>query len=238
MLLLDETLDLIREAQNGSSEAEAKLLSANSGLIWSIVRRYFGRGTDGDDLYQLGCIGFLKAVRDFNFEFGNRFSTYAVPKISGEIRRFLRDDGTVKVSRSLREIFLRVQNARESLCARLGREPLLSELAEETGLPPEEIAAAEASAAPIEPLYGVSDSAKSPADTIPGEDGMEELVSDRLSLDQALSSLPMEEAGIIRLRYFRNLTQQQTAHLLNMTQVQVSRAEKKILQKLRKSLCG
>mgnify|MGYP002510074180 CR=1 FL=1 len=138
-----DTPGLLECARAGDNDACAQLIEENTGLIWSIVRRYYGRGAEPEDLYQLGCLGFLKAVRGFDPAFGCQFSTYAVPKIAGEIRRFLRDDGTVKVSRSLKERAGAIRTVRERLSARLGREPTLSELAAETGLEPEEIAAAE-----------------------------------------------------------------------------------------------
>ena len=138
-----ETLDLLAQAQQGDETAVTRVLEENSGLIWAVVRRYYGRGVEPDDLYQLGCLGFLKAVRGFDLSYGTQFSTYAVPKIAGEIRRFLRDNGAIKVGRGIREQGLCVYNARERLRTRLGREPAISELAEETGLSPEEVAAAE-----------------------------------------------------------------------------------------------
>ena len=147
-----ETLSLLEEARKGDNRACERLLEENSGLVWSIVRRYFGRGVDPEDLYQLGCLGFVKAVRGFDPAFGCQFSTYAVPKIAGEIRRFLRDDGTVKVSRGLREQGGSIQKARDKLQRELGREPTLSELSEETGLEPEEIASAETANAPVTSL--------------------------------------------------------------------------------------
>ena len=147
-----DTPALLEEARRGDNDACARLIEENAGLIWSIVRRYYGRGTDPEDLYQLGCLGFLKAVRGFDPAFGCQFSTYAVPKIAGEIRRFLRDDGAVKVSRGLKERAGAIRSARERLSARLGREPALSELAEETGLEPEEIAAAEEANLPVASL--------------------------------------------------------------------------------------
>ena len=134
---------LLQQAKAGDREASEALLLQNTGLIWSIVRRYFGRGVDSDDLYQLGCLGFLKALEGFDPAFGTQFSTYAVPKIAGEIRRFLRDDGTVKVSRSLKERAAKIKAARQRLMGTLGREPSLGELSLETGLEPEEIACAE-----------------------------------------------------------------------------------------------
>ena len=141
--------ELLEAARNGDNRACEQVLEENNGLIWSVVRRYYGRGVEPDDLYQLGCLGFLKAVRGFDPAFGTQFSTYAVPKIAGEIRRFLRDDGAVKVSRGLKERSISVRGARARLCGELGREPALSELAEATGLTPEEIAAAETAAEPV-----------------------------------------------------------------------------------------
>ena len=140
---MNGTAELLEAAAQGDEQACEQMLRENSGLIWSIVRRYYGRGVEPDDLYQLGCLGFIKAVKGFNFAFGTQFSTYAVPKIAGEIRRFLRDDGAIKVSRSLREQAAMVFTARERLKNALGREPALSELSEETGLSAEEIAQCE-----------------------------------------------------------------------------------------------
>ena len=147
-----ELIDGIRAAQSGDREAAGRLIEENSGLIWSIAKRFFGRGVDADDLYQLGCVGFLKAIDGFDESFGTRFSTYAVPKISGEIRRFLRDDGTVKVSRGIKEQAAQIKSARLALEQRIGREPNISELAAETGFSPEEIAFAEVATGPAESL--------------------------------------------------------------------------------------
>ena len=140
---------LLQAAREGDSQACEQVLLENNGLIWSVVRRYYGRGVEPDDLYQLGCLGFLKAVRGFDPAFGTQFSTYAVPKIAGEIRRFLRDDGPVKVSRGLKERGAGIRGARSRLSAQLGREPTLSELSQDTGLTPEEIAAAETATEPV-----------------------------------------------------------------------------------------
>ena len=144
--------ELLEAARNGDNRACEQVLEENNGLIWSVVRRYYGRGVEPEDLYQLGCLGFLKAVRGFDPAFGCQFSTYAVPKIAGEIRRFLRDDGAVKVSRGLKERAGTIRAAREKLSAHLGREPTLSELGAETGLEPEEIAAAEEANLPVASL--------------------------------------------------------------------------------------
>jgi len=147
-----EQTDDLRLAKSGDREAAQRLIENNSGLIWSIARRFFGRGVEADDLYQLGCVGFLKAVEGFDESFGTQFSTYAVPKISGEIRRFLRDDGAVKVSRGVKEKAQSIKTARCALEQRLGREPTVSELSEATGFEPADIAATETAVGPTESL--------------------------------------------------------------------------------------
>ena len=230
-----ETLSLLEAAREGDNDACARLLEENAGLIWSVVRRYFGRGVDPEDLYQLGCLGFVKAVRGFDPAFGCQFSTYAVPKIAGEIRRFLRDDGTVKVSRGLRERGGSIRQARDRLQNDLGREPTLSELAEETGLEAEEIAAAETANAPVASLQmdlgeGLT------LDQLVGDEGMEEGVLEKLALREAVKSLPDREGQVVALRYFRGLTQDKTARILGVSQVQVSRIERKAMARLRELL--
>ena len=146
--MTQDAIDCLRSARAGDREAAERMVVENSGLIWSIARRYFGRGVDSDDLYQLGCVGFLKAIEGYDESYGTQFSTYAVPKISGEIRRFLRDDGAVKVSRGVKEKAQTIRAARLELEQRLGREPAVSEVSALTGLPPEEIAVCETAAAP------------------------------------------------------------------------------------------
>ena len=228
--------DLLEQAREGDRAAAERLIEANSGLIWSIAKRYFGCGVEGDDLYQLGCLGFLKAVRSFDAGFGTQFSTYAVPKISGEIRRFLRDDGAVKVSRTLKERAQAIRLARSALEQRLGREPVLSELSRETGFTPEEIAAAETATAPAASLQQEN-----------GEDGpsLEELISDpeqeermleSLALREAVRELPERERMVIALRYYRGLTQTRAAEILGVSQVQVSRLERRAVEELRRIL--
>lgn len=231
------TADLLEAARLGDNAACEQLLEENSGLVWSVVRRYFGRGVDPEDLYQLACLGFVKAVRGFDPAFGCQFSTYAVPKIAGEIRRFLRDDGAVKVSRGLRELGGSIRQAKDRLQLTLGREPTLSELAAETGLEPEEIAAAETANAPVSSLQmdlggGLT------LEQVMGDEGMEEGVIERLDLRRAVASLSPRERQVIELRYFRGLTQDKTAKILNVSQVQVSRIEKKAMAALRERLAG
>ena len=227
------TQTLIRAAQAGDWSAAEQLVVENSGLIWSIARRYFGRGTEPDDLYQLGCVGFLKAVAGFDLSYGTQFSTYAVPKIAGEIRRFLRDDGQVKVSRSLKERAAQIHQARTRLTGTLGREPAVSELAAELGLTPEEIAMAETATGMAESIQRESGDEGFSLEDVLCTDGMEDRILESLSLRNALSHLTERERMVIDLRYFHGLTQQKIAGLLGVSQVQVSRIEKKALRNLR-----
>ena len=227
------TQTLIRAAQAGDRSAAEQLVVENSGLIWSIARRYFGRGTEPDDLYQLGCVGFLKAVAGFDLSYGTQFSTYAVPKIAGEIRRFLRDDGQVKVSRSLKERAAQIHQARTRLTGTLGREPAVSELAAELGLTPEEIAMAETATGMAESIQRESGEEGFSLEDVLCTDGMEDRILESLSLRNALAQLTERERMVIDLRYFHGLTQQKIAGLLGVSQVQVSRIEKKALRNLR-----
>lgn len=230
-----DTPALLEEARKGDNEACGRILEENAGLIWSIVRRYYGRGVDPEDLYQLGCLGFIKAVRGFDPDFGCQFSTYAVPKIAGEIRRFLRDDGTVKVSRGLKERAGSIRMARDRLQAAFGREPTLSELSEETGLEPEEIAAAEDANRPVASLQMETGDGFT-LESMLGSDGMEEHILEQVALRSAIDSLPEREKSVILLRYFKNLTQDRAARVLGVSQVQVSRIEKKAMEHLRRRL--
>ena len=231
-----EQMRLIALAQSGDKTASERLVSENAGLIWSIARRFFGRGTDADDLFQLGCIGFIKAIDGYDAAYGTQFSTYAVPKITGEIRRFLRDDGAVKVSRSIKERAGVIRWARRSLEQKLGREPTVSEIAAETGFDTEDIATCETATAAADSLQRET-----------GEDGLtiEQMLSDTrqeerlfeyVALREAIASLPERERQVILLRYYRGMTQQKTAKVVGISQVQVSRTERKAVEKLRKLL--
>ena len=224
---------LLEQAKAGDRQAGETLIRENSGLIWSIARRYFGRGTDPDDLYQLGCLGFLKAVEGFDPAFGTQFSTYAVPKIAGEIRRFLRDDGAVKVSRTLKEQAAAIKQARSRLVQDLNREPTLEELSRETGLSPEEIAMAETATAGPESIQKETGEEGFTLENVLTDTASEEQILERIALDQAISDLPERETLVIRLRYFHGLTQERTARILGVSQVQISRIEKKALGHLR-----
>ncbi len=230
-----ETLTLLSAAQAGDEGACRRLVEDNVGLIWSVCRRYFGRGVDPEDLYQLGCLGFVKAVRGFETAYGTQFSTYAVPKIAGEIRRFLRDDGPVKVSRSLRERGGALRQAREGLQEELGREPTLSELSARTGLSVEDIAVSDTANAPVASLQAELGEGLTVEETV-GDGGIEETLVEHMALREAMRALPDRERQVVELRYFRSLTQDRTARILGVSQVQVSRIERKALEKLRQLL--
>ena len=232
---MSELLTLLDRAQNGDNDACQQVLTENVGLIWSIVKRYSGCGVDTDDLYQLGCIGFIKAVKGFDLTYGTQFSTYAVPKIAGEIRRFLRDDGSVKVGRSLREKGQTLFYTRERLRYTLGREPQLSELAQETGMTVEEVAAVELANGPLESLQQETIDGLTLESTL-GTDSPEEGMVEKIALREAIDSLPERERITILLRFFRGMTQEQAARILKVSQVQVSRLERKGLAKLREIL--
>lgn len=223
---------LLEAAQQGDEAAGEQMLLENNGLIWSVVRRYHGRGIDMEDLYQLGCIGFIKAVKGFDLTYGTQFSTYAVPKIAGEIRRFLRDDGAVKVGRTLRERAQCIHSARERLRVQMRREPVLSELAEETGLSVEEIAEAELASAAPESLQQETGDGMT-LETVLGTENQEEALIERIALRAAVEKLPERERMTILLRFFKGLTQEQSARVLGVSQVQVSRLERRALEKLR-----
>ena len=233
---MSRTEELIAKAQQGDREASEALVEENSGLIWSVARRFLGRGTEADDLYQLGCLGFLKAVEGFDLSYGTQFSTYAVPKIAGEIRRFLRDDGAVKVSRSLKEQAATIKAARSRLTGALGREPTIQEISRQTGLTPEEIALAETATAATESIYRQTGEEGFSLENVLTDTESEERMVEKIALRQAVRALPERERQIIALRYFHGLTQQRTAGILGISQVQVSRVERKALGLLKEKL--
>ena len=232
----EETLKLLRLAADGDREAAERLCEESSGLIWSVARGFFGRGTDPEDLYQLGCVGFLKAIEGFDESFGTQFSTYAVPKISGEIRRFLRDDGAVKVSRSIKEQSQQIRSARHRLEQKLGREPTLSELSAETGLSPEEIAFAETATGPAESLQRETGADGFTLEHMLYDADAEERMLEHVSLRYAIERLPEKERKTLYLRYFHGMTQEAASRVLGVSQVQVSRLERRAIEHLRQEL--
>lgn len=227
---------LILRARDGDKQASEQLITENSGLIWSVVKRFISRGTEADDLYQLGCLGFLKAIEGFDLAYGTQFSTYAVPKIAGEIRRFLRDDGTVKVSRVIKEQATTIKAVRNQLTNALCREPTIGEIAEATGLSAEEIAVAEIATAATESIQKQTGEDGFSLENILTDTESEEKLVEKISLRQAIDKLPQREATVIRLRYFHGLTQDRVSRVLNVSQVQVSRIEKKALTLLKQLL--
>lgn len=230
---MSDTITLIQRSQQGDRDASERLVTENTGLIWSIARRYFGRGVEPDDLFQLGCVGFLKAVEGFDTAYGTQFSTYAVPKIAGEIRRFLRDDGAIKVSRSIKERAAAIKKARERLTGELGREPTVSELSQALDLSAEEIASAETATSAAESIQRQTGEEGFSLEDVLCTDGMEEKLLERMTLQEALKHLGEKERMVIQLRYYHSLTQQRVSEIIGVSQVQVSRIEKKALQQLR-----
>jgi len=229
----DSRLALLRRVQSGDKDAAERMVVENAGLIWSIARRYFGRGVDNDDLYQIGCVGFIKAMQGFDLNYGTQFSTYAVPKISGEIRRFLRDDGSIKVSRSIKENAMGIRTARSALEQRLNRDPTLSELAAETGFTIEDIAVAEAATSSTESLQRETGEDGFTLEQVLGDLTQEERLIEHVSLREAIDKLPEREKKVLALRYWRGMTQDNVAKVLGVSQVQVSRLERRAVEQLR-----
>jgi len=232
---MSTTEELIRRCQAGDQSAKETIVSENNGLIWSVVKRFTGRGTESEDLYQLGCLGFIKAVDGFDLQYGTQFSTYAVPKIAGEIRRFLRDDETLKVSRVLKERAGTIRSAQNKLLL-AGIEPTVLEISKETGLTVEEIAEAENATASIESIQQQTGENGFSLESILSNTESEEKLLERLSLRQAIDRLPERENLVIKLRYFHGLTQDRVSKVLDVSQVQVSRIEKKALSMLREMM--
>lgn len=243
-----EERELFLRVQEGDKEARELLFHKNTGLIRHIVKRYLGRGCEAEDLFQLGAIGLLKAIEKFDPDYGVCFSTYAVPMIAGEIRRFLRDDGMVKVSRGIKENLWKIRRVSEELGQKLGRDVTLQELSEETGIALEDIVIALDAGKDVESIYKTvyqSDGneiylldqiSRSEVGTNMGEANEGEQVLNRILLDSLLETLDYKEKQLIRLRFYENQTQMQTASLLGMTQVQVSRLEKKLLLRMREQV--
>lgn len=237
---MDHTLALIGRSQQGDKEARDTIFQENTGLIYSVARRFLGRGVEMEDLFQIGSIGLLKAVDHFDASYEVRFSTYAVPMIAGEIKRYLRDDGILKVSRRLKENCAKIYQEREYLEREWGREPTLEEISEATKLSVEEVVMALESTAEVESLhktiYQGDGSDISLMDRIPEKENGQEQVLDRIFLDEMLTSLDVQERRLICMRYFKNMTQTEIAAELGVSQVQVSRMEKRILKNLQKQI--
>ena len=234
---MEEVRELLRRARAGETECREAVVLANTGLVWSMVRRFTGRGYEAEDLFQIGCIGLLKAVDRFDLSFDVCFSTYAVPMIAGEIRRFLRDDGMLKVSRSMKELAMRVRSAREALTGELGREPGMDEIAGRVGVSREQAVASLEAATQVDSIYRNIGNKEGQElalmDRLTDENQEEENLMNRMVLEHLLEKLDGLEREIIVRRYFEDQTQTQIAQELSLTQVQVSRMEKRILQRMR-----
>ncbi|MCI6676159.1 MAG: RNA polymerase sporulation sigma factor SigF [Clostridiales bacterium] len=237
---MDHTMELIRKAHEGSRKARDTLVEENLGLVWSIVRRFQGRGQEIEDLFQIGTIGLMKAIDKFDTAFQVRFSTYAVPMITGEIKRFLRDDGMLKVSRSLKETAMKAKTVQEEIYGKFGREATMEEIAQEIGITCEELAQAMESSAEVESLhktiYQSDGAAIELMDKLEEENTENEQLLNRIVLKQLLKELEPNERKIIAMRYYYDQTQTEIARCMGISQVQVSRLEKKILKRMREKL--
>lgn len=234
---MEELAVLIARARAGEREAREVLIEKNLGLVRHIVRRFMGRGCDAEDLFQIGTIGLMKAIDKFDVTLGLQFSTYAVPVISGEIKRFLRDDGPIKVSRTIKENSMKISQARQKLQTKEQREPTLSELSGATGISAEDIVIAIEASTEVESIYSAvyqdDGSEIYLVDRLSGDKNEKEQVLNRLLVAELMGQLNTEERKLIGMRYFQNMTQTQVASVLGISQVQVSRLEKKILLRLR-----
>lgn len=235
---MDHTIALIQKSHEGDEEAKARLVEENAGLIWCIVKRFYNRGAEAEDLFQIGSIGLLKAIDKFDMSYDVKFSTYAVPMISGEIKRFLRDDGMIKVSRSLKELAYKAYGLRERLREEYGREPTLEEIAERMEVDKEELALALEAGAEVESLhktiYQKDGHEIQLLDKLEEKEEKEEQLLNHMLLNQLLEQLAPDERRLIYLRYFSDKTQAEVGKILGISQVQVSRMEKRILLGMRK----
>ena len=235
---MDHTIALIKKSHDGDKEAREQLVEENVGLVWCVVKRFYGRGTDAEDLFQIGSIGLLKAIDKFDLSYDVKFSTYAVPMISGEIKRFLRDNGMIKVSRSLKELSYKIFQTREALIAKLDREPTLEELAKTMEVDKEEIVQAMEAGGEVESLYKPIHQKEGSeirlVDKLEEKERKEDKILDHMLLKQLLESLDKDERQLIYLRYFADETQTQVGKKLGISQVQVSRMEKRIIENMRK----
>jgi RNA polymerase sporulation-specific sigma factor len=234
---MDHTIALIQKSHDGDKEARERLVEENVGLIWCVVKRFYGRGTDAEDLFQIGSIGLLKAIDKFDLTYDVKFSTYAVPMISGEIKRFLRDDGMIKVSRSLKELSYKIFQTRERFVAKENREPTLEELEKEIGVDKEEIVQALEAGSEVESLYKPIHQSEGTeiqlVDKIEEKERKEDQILDQMLLQQLIESLESEERRLIYLRYFAGQTQSEVGRKMGLSQVQVSRMEKRIIESMR-----
>lgn len=234
---MEQTFELIRQSQAGDKEAKEQLIMMHSGLIWNVVRRFMGRGYETEDLYQIGAIGLIRAIDKFDFDYDVKFSTYAVPLISGEIKRFLRDDGIIKVSRTLKENQWKIKRAMDELRSATGRDATVEELAKALEMEAEEIMLSMEAVVETQSieqsLYAKDGKEIFLKDRLAVEKNEQEELMNHLFLQQLLDSLEERDRQLINLRYFENKTQSQVAQILGVSQVQVSRLEKRILRRMK-----
>ncbi len=238
--MYEENLNLIAKAQNGDEEAMTKLVENNKGLIWNIVKRFSGRGYETEDIYQIGCMGFIKAIKRFDTSFEVQVSTYAVPYILGEIKRFIRDDGMVKVSRSTKELAMKILELQKECLNKTGEEITVMQLSEKLKIPKEEITYALDCLRPVASIYEETSTVGNDARTIiekvgTGKDEAGSVV-DKIAIKQLIDNLDKREKEIILLRFYKEKTQSEVAKVLGITQVQVSRIEKKVLNSMKLKL--
>jgi len=235
---MDRTLELIKLAQSGDKEATERIVKENSGLVWSVVKRFSGRGYEAEDLFQIGSIGLLKCIQKFDMQFDVKFSTYAVPMIMGEIKRFIRDDGIIKVSRPLKELAIKAKYAQDAFAGKFGRQPTISELADEVGADVEELVVAMEAGMEVESLYStIHQGDGNPIyliDKLDQNDDGANMI-DNIAIKQIISKLKPNERQIIMLRYFQDKTQMEIAKEIGVSQVQVSRIERRVLQAIREN---
>ncbi len=237
---MDRTLELLKFAKEGDQDAKEQIVTSNLGLVWAVARRFLGRGHDLEDLYQIGCIGLMKCIDKFDLSYDVKFSTYAVPMISGEIKRFLRDDGIVKVSRTLKETAYKVKKIREEIVNRTGMEPKLEEISSLLEIDMEEIVASLEANVEVESIhktiYENDGNAIYLIDKIVSEEDEKEEVINHMLIEELMRDLNDEERQLIQMRYYENRTQTEIANVIGVSQVQVSRMEKRILLKMRQQI--
>ena len=240
--MCEEDIQKIEKAQSGDKKALEELIEENNGLIWSIVKRFYGRGHEPEDLYQIGCLGFIKSIKRFNTDFEVKLSTYAVPYMIGEIKRYIRDDGPVKVSRSIKDLGIKIRELQREKMIKQGKEPKIQEIAKELKVDLEDVILAMEATNSVESIEGTKHinnkdgKSISLLDTLSTENNEEELITNKLAIGQLIKDLKDREKEIILLRYYKEKTQAQVAKILGISQVQVSRLERKILENMRRKM--
>lgn len=240
--MCEEDIQKIEKAQSGDKKALEELIEENNGLIWSIVKRFYGRGHEPEDLYQIGCLGFIKSIKRFNTDFEVKLSTYAVPYMIGEIKRYIRDDGPVKVSRSIKDLGIKIRELQREKINKQGREPKIQEIAKELKVDLEDVILAMEATNSVESIEGTKHinnkdgKSISLLDTLSTENNEEESITNKLAIGQLIKDLKDREKEIILLRYYKEKTQAQVAKILGISQVQVSRLERKILENMRRKM--